>query len=229
MAKFINNFLSSTFLCRTVIFAMMAVAPVMASPPQIGGVVIGDKPLPRLPKYDFKVSCNFSATDPCPGATWDGTKLTVGNRLDEQSYKKIWLQITYDMSVLEWQPGDLGLLPPVENPPPIVSAPNGFNTQLNQVSWRKSDSNIGVMEFRFQINPQPAEEYLFPGNIPGFIPDKVFPGLSMSVDFPLSTMRTIEFETFCTPVPEPASWVLLISGFGCTGAAMRRRRIALDA
>ena len=29
-------------------------------------------------------------------------------------------------------------------------------------------------------------------------------------------------------VPEPASWALLIAGFGLTGAAMRRRRIATD-
>lgn len=30
-------------------------------------------------------------------------------------------------------------------------------------------------------------------------------------------------------VPEPASWAMLISGFGLTGAAMRRRRVALAA
>lgn len=29
------------------------------------------------------------------------------------------------------------------------------------------------------------------------------------------------------PVPEPASWALLIAGFGLTGAAMRRRRAAI--
>jgi hypothetical protein len=30
-------------------------------------------------------------------------------------------------------------------------------------------------------------------------------------------------------VPEPASWAMLIAGFGLTGAAMRRRRIAVAA
>jgi hypothetical protein len=30
-------------------------------------------------------------------------------------------------------------------------------------------------------------------------------------------------------IPEPASWALLIAGFGLTGAAMRRRRIAVTA
>ncbi len=32
-----------------------------------------------------------------------------------------------------------------------------------------------------------------------------------------------------TAVPEPASWAMLIAGFGLTGAAMRRRRTALAA
>lgn len=31
------------------------------------------------------------------------------------------------------------------------------------------------------------------------------------------------------PIPEPASWALLIAGFGLTGAAMRRRRAAIGA
>jgi hypothetical protein len=32
-----------------------------------------------------------------------------------------------------------------------------------------------------------------------------------------------------TAVPEPASWAMLIAGFGLTGAVMRRRRMALAA
>ena len=34
---------------------------------------------------------------------------------------------------------------------------------------------------------------------------------------------------YATTVPEPASWALMIAGFGLTGAAMRRRRTALAA
>jgi hypothetical protein len=35
---------------------------------------------------------------------------------------------------------------------------------------------------------------------------------------------TLEFDT---AVPEPASWAMLITGFGLTGAVMRRRRLAM--
>jgi hypothetical protein len=35
--------------------------------------------------------------------------------------------------------------------------------------------------------------------------------------------------TIAPPVPEPASWALLIVGFGLTGAALRRRRSAFAA
>ncbi len=43
--------------------------------------------------------------------------------------------------------------------------------------------------------------------------------------------NTGAFEATVTAatVPEPASWALLIAGFGLTGAAMRRRRIAVAA
>jgi hypothetical protein len=36
-----------------------------------------------------------------------------------------------------------------------------------------------------------------------------------------------ETDTPFGPVPEPASWAMLIAGFGLTGAAMRRRRAAI--
>jgi hypothetical protein len=37
---------------------------------------------------------------------------------------------------------------------------------------------------------------------------------------------TLDFDTVAAPVPEPASWAMLITGFGLTGAVMRRRRMA---
>ena len=34
----------------------------------------------------------------------------------------------------------------------------------------------------------------------------------------------VRFQNIAAAVPEPASWALMIAGFGATGAAMRRRR-----
>ncbi len=47
-----------------------------------------------------------------------------------------------------------------------------------------------------------------------------------SVDSPVigKLFDPIDVPVNITPVPEPASWAMLISGFGLTGAAMRRRR-----
>jgi hypothetical protein len=57
-----------------------------------------------------------------------------------------------------------------------------------------------------------------------------FAGVAKSVDFGgganFVAYDDITFGS-ATPgpaVPEPASWVMLIAGFGLTGAAMRRRR-----
>lgn len=38
---------------------------------------------------------------------------------------------------------------------------------------------------------------------------------------------TFSFESGIAPVPEPASWAMLIAGFGLTGTVMRRRRAIL--
>jgi PEP-CTERM motif len=43
--------------------------------------------------------------------------------------------------------------------------------------------------------------------------------------------NTIFFDThtdgtFTTAVPEPATWAMMLAGFGGLGAAMRRRRVA---
>ena len=38
---------------------------------------------------------------------------------------------------------------------------------------------------------------------------------------------TYNFETRDGPVPEPASWAMMLAGFGAIGAAMRRRQVAV--
>ncbi len=37
-------------------------------------------------------------------------------------------------------------------------------------------------------------------------------------------VRLLALDEFSTPAPEPASWLMLITGFGAVGAALRRRR-----
>ncbi len=43
----------------------------------------------------------------------------------------------------------------------------------------------------------------------------------------LSSQNAFEYDTFGAAVPEPASWAMLIAGFGLVGATMRRRRTAM--
>lgn len=38
---------------------------------------------------------------------------------------------------------------------------------------------------------------------------------------------TLDFDTVVAAVPEPASWAMLITGFGLAGSALRRRRAAI--
>ena len=45
--------------------------------------------------------------------------------------------------------------------------------------------------------------------------------------FTMSGAYIIAAGTFTAGVPEPASWAMLIAGFGLTGAALRRRRAAI--
>ena len=49
-----------------------------------------------------------------------------------------------------------------------------------------------------------------------------------SVEF-MSSGNSFEFDNIATTsaVPEPATWAMMITGFGLAGAAMRRRRATL--
>jgi hypothetical protein len=53
-------------------------------------------------------------------------------------------------------------------------------------------------------------------------------GLPNHLVFGMSPDRQVflDFDTVVAAVPEPASWAMLITGFGLTGAVMRRRRMA---
>lgn len=42
-----------------------------------------------------------------------------------------------------------------------------------------------------------------------------------------SVAPSANYRVFITPVPEPATWAMMLSGFGLAGAAMRRRRVGV--
>jgi len=61
-----------------------------------------------------------------------------------------------------------------------------------------------------------------------------FDGIAMSIDFGGTANQTgfdnITFgsDTPGNPVPEPATWAMMIAGLGLVGASMRRRRVAVS-
>ncbi|MEY2884999.1 MAG: hypothetical protein RL490_2723 [Pseudomonadota bacterium] len=63
---------------------------------------------------------------------------------------------------------------------------------------------------------------------PGFslsrIASSVYDPIVGPVFIEVGSELTVNFSLTGTAVPEPASWAMLIAGFGLTGAAMRRRR-----
>jgi hypothetical protein len=70
-------------------------------------------------------------------------------------------------------------------------------------------------------------------SLTNFLSSAVFTGggagsLSGTASGSVTGSFTVEYF-YEDPLPEPASWAMLIAGFGLTGAAMRRRRAAADA
>ncbi len=79
----------------------------------------------------------------------------------------------------------------------------------SQVSLWKGDS--GPLDFYFNVTNTYSTD---PGYTTTFVHD-----------FSITTPDACGIAAPCTSgTPEPASWALLITGFGLTGAAMRRRR-----
>ena len=74
---------------------------------------------------------------------------------------------------------------------------------------RPGDTLVGGMSF--SNTPNPLSAYAFSSQETYF---------ASQLDFGVRVLRDVG------GVPEPASWALLIAGFGLTGAAMRRRRNA---
>jgi hypothetical protein len=81
--------------------------------------------------------------------------------------------------------------------------------------------------FRDFIAGAAAQNYFGPG---GYMPQAVRLNMSQSLSYSVAggtsfgTARLGTFSVAPPSVPEPASWAMMVGGFGLLGAAMRRRR-----
>jgi hypothetical protein len=96
-------------------------------------------------------------------------------------------------------------------------------------------TNIGATSSFFMVNTTPGGLLLGSGSFPGLLPPGAYftitktgiplPGIQAVPGQTLSTFDPAFSGAFGT-VPEPASWAMLIAGFGLVGAVLRRRRAA---
>jgi hypothetical protein len=98
-------------------------------------------------------------------------------------------------------------------------------------------TNIGATSSFFLVNTSPGGLLLNSGTFPGLLPAGAFltitktgipaPGIQAVPGQTLSTFDPAFSGAFGT-VPEPASWAMLIAGFGLVGAVLRRRRVTVS-
>ena len=85
------------------------------------------------------------------------------------------------------------------------------------------------------INGQPVGSFVeicLSGDRGGCTSDEDAPAILVAIDSPEDFEKVASSdmlvaavaEAVTEPVPDPASWAMVIAGFGLTGAAMRRRR-----
>jgi len=135
------------------------------------------------------------------------------------------IAIGYDYQVLNG-PNILGAIFPILNGQGLYSiyTLDGL-TLLGQIAGGQffNFGGAGVMGFRLLGINQAL--MLDPGNAQAFVTGLVFNagGGTTSVQV---AQTPLTFDTDGGAVPEPASWVMMILGFGGIGALMRRRRLA---
>jgi len=144
--------------------------------------------------------------------------------------------------------GSLGLLPNVSAPPPGDTT-NYFTVKSGGKATLTSAQGMG--SFSFYLGSPDTFNFVkftdFGGNSFTLQGAQIWSantgdngdqnwGRRVSYDFDGAVIKTIEFSSTgnsfefdslaSAPVPEPATWALMITGFGAAGAMVRRRRTA---
>jgi hypothetical protein len=114
---------------------------------------------------------------------------------------------------------------------------DGVGVAVDAVSGRAFDTlisgflNPGTYRVSVMVFPNFAPDNLFTGV---FVGASTFDDVSGAPNNPRTNQWAFDIlnvnSAILTPaIPEPQSWAMLIAGFGLTGAAMRRRRVAVAA
>lgn len=131
----------------------------------------------------------------------------------------------------------------------VGNKPGGSGEVTYQSDWQ--GSGVDHMSFTFSFSGSPYSQFTVDLNyplgtfgddshLPTSIPNFEMPGASNNIAFSdtygdltfghLTGITSIVRPSLPPPppsVPEPASWAMMLAGFGAIGATMRRRRVAI--
>lgn len=124
-------------------------------------------------------------------------------------FSRIWSQSATSL-ILQWYEGEVNFIGGVDPDDPEQLLPGSFTT-------------LGVLQgFQFLTLQRQADGRIR-ATVEGEGPFLAGYGLGSAVD-PIQSREAPYSFLFGGAVPEPASWALMIAGFGLVGAAARRRR-----
>ncbi len=124
---------------------------------------------------------------------------------------------------------------------PTPDTPGDALSDFSGITFTLPDTSTLVSDFSIYSNSVSGGIYIYDQNSDDPVKyrglgDEIYTGTPAAPTFKLGTFTLYNISniqngtlTISGPsvggVPEPASWAMLIAGFGLTGAAMRRRRV----